>query len=124
MSKKVLTVGNCSFDQGNLSHMLQKQFGAEVGRATGASQALEALRAGQFDLVLVNRVFARDGGSGLDLIRQLKADPHLAATPVMLLSDYPEAQATAVAEGAQTGFGKSQLDSPAVRERLTPFLAD
>ena len=50
---------------------------------------MASLRAGEFDLVLVNRVLDADGSSGLDLIRAIKADPDLANVPVMLVSNSP-----------------------------------
>ncbi len=72
-------------------------------------QALTSLRAGEFDLVLVNRIFDGDGSKGIELIRAIKADPHLARTPVMLVSNYAEAQAEAKELGALPGFGKGDL---------------
>lgn len=72
-------------------------------------EALVSLRAGAFDLVLVNRVFDGDGTSGLALIGAIKADPELADVPVMLVSNYPEAQAEAKQLGALPGFGKGDL---------------
>jgi two-component system chemotaxis response regulator CheY len=72
--------------------------------------------------VLVNRQFARLGGLGVELIERMKADPQLAAIPVMLLSDYPDAQQEAVAAGADPGFGKSDLASDSTRQKLARFL--
>ena len=74
--------------------------------------------------MLVNRVLDLDGSSGLELIQRLKEDPEesLKATPVMLVSDYPEAQQMAVELGAEPGFGKSELQSPATLDRLRALL--
>ena len=48
---------------------------------------------------------AREAGlDGLALCRRLKADPKLARVPVMLVSNYPEVQAAAVAAGLAGGF--------------------
>ena len=82
-----------------------------------------SLRAGKFDLVLVNRKFDADNSDGLELIRQLKADAALAAVPVMLVTNYPEYQAEAVAAGALPGFGKAELRSPATKEKLVAVLS-
>lgn len=76
------------------------------------------LRQGAYDLVLVNRVLDEDSSSGLDLIRQLKADPALARIPVLLVSNYVDAQAQAVALGALRGFGKNDLGRPAARAAI------
>jgi hypothetical protein len=60
----------------------------------------------------------------MDLIRQMKTDPALQALPVMLVSDYEDAQAEAIAAGAAPGFGKSALYGPLVVERVRAFLTD
>src|SRR5262245_34230144 len=90
--KRVLSVGQCSFDHGNISRMLHTQFSAEVVPAAPAQEALGRLRQGPFALVLVNRVFDATGEGGLDFIRQLKSDRDLPEVPVMLVSNFPEAQ--------------------------------
>jgi len=123
MPKRVLDVGNCSLDHGSIRRLVEESFDAEVVRARRADDALRALRHGPFGLVLVNRQFARTAALGLDLIRQIKADPQLAAIPVMLLSNYADAQQEAVAAGAEPGFGKADLDDEETRQRLARFLA-
>jgi CheY-like chemotaxis protein len=119
---RVLDVGQCGYDHPRISALLRTHFGAEVVQAHSASEALDHLRKGPFDLVLVNRVFDRTSEEGLDLIRKLKADPKSSAVPVMLVSNFPESQAEAVAAGAVPGFGKAALDAPATRERLEKAL--
>ena len=44
------------------------------------------------------------------------------STPIMLVSNYPEAQSEAVAAGAVPGFGKATLRSSQAREHLMKFL--
>ena len=119
---QVLSVGNCSLDEAALAMALRQQFPVEVVAAGDAHDALLALRRRPFHLVLVNRLLHRDGSEGLELIRQIKADPELAATPVMLVSNYAEYQKRAVSEGAEPGFGKSDLRSNVFCERLAAFL--
>jgi len=106
---RILNVGQCGLDHGAISRHLKKSYGAEVTKAGSSGEALVSLRAGAFDLVLVNRVFDGDGSSGMALIRAIKADPELADVPVMLVSNYPEAQAEAGKLGALPGFGKGDL---------------
>jgi two-component system chemotaxis response regulator CheY len=116
---RVLSVGQCGFDHGKIARHMKQAFGAEVVAADTFPEALEALRGGPpFDLVLVNRVTDADGSRGLDLVRDLNGGP----TPVMLVSNYPEAQEQAVSLGALPGFGKSDLGLPAVHERLKRVL--
>ena len=106
---RVLDVGQCGFDHGSIARHLQTAYGAEVTAADSTNAALVSLRAGTFDLVLVNRVFDANGSPGLDLIRAIKADPALASIPVILVSNYPDAQAEAKQAGALPGFGKGDL---------------
>ena len=106
---RVLDVGQCGFDHGSIARHLKASYGAEVAAAGSAREALTSLRAGGFDLVLVNRVFDADGSRGVDLIRAIKADPALAQLPVMLVSNYAEAQAEAEGLGALPGFGKGEI---------------
>jgi two-component system chemotaxis response regulator CheY len=121
-ARRVLSVGQCGFDHGNIARLLQGAFDAEVVPAGSAPEALRLLRQQPVQLVLINRVFDRDGASGLDFIRELKRDENLRPIPVMLVSNLPEAQAEAVAAGAVPGFGKSALDEPRVREQLAGYL--
>ncbi len=120
-AKRVLSVGQCGADHGGVSHAL-RALGAEATPAATEAEALERLRREAFDLVLVNRVFDADGGSGLDLIRRIKADEALRATPVMLVSNYDDAQREAVEAGAEPGFGKASLGRPEMLDRVRPFL--
>jgi CheY-like chemotaxis protein len=123
MRKKILSVGNCSFDHGRLAHLMSQHFRAEVFSARHTEEAFQRLRSERFDLVLVNRVFHGNGQEGLEAIRSIKADPDLAATPVMLLSNFPEYQAQARAAGAELGFGKDQFHSLDSVESLRQVLA-
>ena len=58
----------------------------------------------------------------MDIIKSVKADPALAKTPVMLITNYENHQAVAIAAGAEPGFGKLSLNEPATIERLGKFL--
>ena len=120
--KRVLDVGQCSPDHWSIKHLVEGELGAQVVQAHSLEQSLELLRQQPFDLVLVNRKLDADYSDGLEIIRQIKADAELAKTPVMLVSNYPEYQDEAVAAGAEPGFGKAQLNSPATRKRLEAYL--
>jgi CheY-like chemotaxis protein len=119
---RVLSVGQCGLDHGNISRYFRQAFKAEVAGAETFEDAIEALRGGDFALVLVNRVTDADGSSGLELIRSLKADTELSTLPVMLVSNYADAQKQAQALGALPGFGKSELAMPHVQERIKTVL--
>jgi CheY-like chemotaxis protein len=121
--KRVLDVGQCGMDHGAISRLIERDFGAEVAQAHHLQDALAQLRAGGFDLVLVNRKLDADYSDGMEVIRQIKAEAALAATPVMLVSNFAEAQQQAVEAGAEPGFGKAELTAPSTRELLAKFLA-
>jgi two-component system chemotaxis response regulator CheY len=121
-TKRVLSVGQCGYDHGNISQAVQQAFGAEVIPADSAAEALQRLRQEEFALVLVNRVLDADGSSGLDLIRRIRHDSALAEVPVMLVSNYEDAQQEAAAVGAAPGFGKVAVGRPEMEVRLRPFL--
>lgn len=119
--KRVLSVGQCGADHASIGWLLRGEFGAEVVAADSADSAVAELRNGKYDLVLVNRVFDR-GGSGLDFITRLKEGDEFKAVPVMLVSNYEDAQQQATARGALPGFGKSALNEPATQQRLAEVL--
>ena len=109
-------------DHAAIRSLVARQFGASVTQTHGLADTLAVLRSGQFDLVTINRKLDADYSDGLEILRAIKADPQLAATPVMLVTNYPEHQQKAVEAGAELGFGKNELASPATRERLAKFL--
>ena len=119
----VLSVGQCGFDRTKIARHLEQAFGARVVGVENFDEALEALRRERFDLVLVNRVNDSDEAPGVDLIRSVKAEAGLAGVPMMLVSNFPEAQQEAEALGALPGFGKSDLASATTRTRLEAILS-
>jgi two-component system chemotaxis response regulator CheY len=73
---------------------------------------------------LINRKLDIDYSDGLEILTALKADPAYKSIPVMLVSNYADAQAEAVRAGAEPGFGKSQLSSIETVEKLRRFLEE
>ena len=122
MTKKVLSVGNCSFDDYLIGRLVSANFDAELTPVSLPDEAIEMLRSDGYDLVLVNRRLAVDSSDGVDVVNRVKSDPQLADRPVMLLSNFDEAQEAAVKAGAEPGFGKAQLDRPETVEKLARFL--
>jgi CheY-like chemotaxis protein len=121
---KVISLGQCGVDHGSISRLLKGSLGADVIGVHSFDEARERIRRGDAALVLVNRILDATGDSGLDFIRDLKSDPALASVPVMLVSNFAEAQQQAVAFGALPGFGKNALGRPetlrALRAALEP----
>jgi two-component system chemotaxis response regulator CheY len=119
---RILSVGQCAFDHNRIARHLEQSFGASVRGVSTFDEALDALRRERFDLLLVNRVNDADDAPGLELIRSVKQTAALAGLPVMLVSNYPNAQQEAQELGALPGFGKSELTSETTRKRLEAVL--
>jgi len=124
MTKRVLDVGQCSPDHATIREFLARHFDCEVQQAHGPGDALEQLKSGTFDLVLVNRKLDHDYSDGIDVIRAIKADAAVAGVPVMLVTNYAEHQDAAEAAGALRGFGKLEFDAPETREKLAAVLGN
>ncbi|HEY1067848.1 MAG TPA: response regulator [Pirellulales bacterium] len=122
MPKRVLDVGQCDPDHGTIRNYLSQHFDVLVDRAKLPAEALSKLRAGAYDLVLVNRKLDEDYSDGLEIIKSIKADPAIAAVPVMLVTNYPDQQDVAVSAGAIRGFGKLEYQKPETREKLAAVL--
>lgn len=110
MAMRILDVGQCGMDGPEIAKLLHERLGAKVDSAATADDAHQKLADNTYDIVLVNRVFASDGSSGLDLMEDFVREASPA--PVMLVSDRRDAQAAAVKKGAVRGFGKAELDDP------------
>ena len=123
MPKRVLDVGNCDYDHSQLQALIEGQFDAQLVRCHGADDALAELRLSPADLVIVNRLMDLDHSEGMEIIETIKGDPQLASTRCMLLTNHAEHQQTAVAAGAELGFGKKELTNSATREKLAKFLS-
>jgi CheY-like chemotaxis protein len=95
--------------------------GAQVVMVDDDQQLAELLKMG-VDLVLMNRElnYGFDESFGVDVIRRLRAaHPHVR---MMLVTNYPDVQADAIAAGALPGFGKRELGTPRVVDVLRAAL--
>lgn len=123
MKKIVLNVGQCHPDHGSISRLLTSHFDVDVVRANSHSETLQLVQEQSFDLILINRVLDADGSSGMELLSLLKSNAATSNVPVMLVSNYADAQAAAVATGAVSGFGKNSLNAAATLTELKKYLA-
>ena len=110
-------VGHCWADRIGLRSAVKRAVaGARIERA----QDFPALRShlGSGPVLLINRVLGGgfDTGSGVELIRLLAETGD--AEKAILISNHADAQDEAVAAGAQSGFGKSQLRDQATEQLL------
>ena len=122
MGKKVVLVGHCGPDSSYLRMAVSK---AESGIAVSMaddSHELKAALDGGADLLLLNRElgYGFDQALGVDVIKVFRnAYPN---TRFMLVSNYPDAQAAALAAGAMPGFGKREIGQPRVAQLIRDAL--
>lgn len=119
---RVLDVGQCTPDHANIARLLKQEFDAVVDRAKTTEQVTYMTGFYDYDLVLVNRILDADGSAGLTLIELMKSSDELRTVPVMLVSNFADAQAQAVQAGAIRGFGKDALGDPATIDLLAIHL--
>ena len=122
-SKRVALVGHCGPDSSFLRMAIRSAMRDEqVVMAVDDAELSRLLSVGVV-LLLLNREldFVFDVSKGLDLIRRIRQSHPAVRT--MLVSNYPDAQAAAVNEGALPGFGKREIGSPRVAELLRDALA-
>lgn len=124
MDKRVLSVGQCGPDHASISRFLSTNFRAAVDRADELDDTLDQLRSKSYDLVLINRKLDIDYSDGLRILQTLKADEAFREIPVMIVSNYADAQEAAVAAGAAYGFGKAELGHPDTVARVGAVLGD
>ncbi len=119
---RVLLVGHCGFDSGGLSRAMKRVAkDADVSRVNSDADLDQALASGDA-VLLVNRALDGrfDARTGVELIAELAGR---APRPrMMLISNYPDAQAAAEQAGALPGVGKSDLKSEQAQARLRVLL--
>ncbi len=123
MKRKVLDVGQCDADHYRISSTLTKYFDIEIQRAHSHDEALRLANTTSFDLVLINRLLDADGSSAMDVLHSIKSLPSAADIPVMVVSNFEDAQQTAIDAGAIQGFGKAALDTDETKSLLAEHLA-
>jgi len=124
MQKTIALVGHCGPDS---SYLRMAAMSAERGVAVVAAEDDESLKRildGGVNLLLINRVldFGFDETDGVSLIRKLR--PYYPNVNMMLISNYPDAQADARAAGAMAGFGKREIGSERAKQLLRDGLGE
>jgi DNA-binding NarL/FixJ family response regulator len=107
--KRVLIVDDHAIVRRGLRELLSDEFReAAFGEASDARQALELLRKKEWDVALLD--IALPGKSGLDLLKELKAE--WPALPVLVLSAHPEDQFAVRALKAGAGGYMTKESAP------------
>jgi len=118
MPKKVLLVGHCGPDGSYLRVAVRAASADAVVSCAGNNDELRRAITNGIDLLLINRNLDGDfeQADGIELIQSLRAsDPKV---KMMLITNFPEAQAAARAAGALAGFGKKDLGKPVAVEAI------
>ena len=118
MPKKIALVGHCGPDSSFLRIAVAKAERDALVLMVDDDSDLKRVLDDGVDLLLLNRQldYGFDDREGVALIRKLRT--LYPGVKTMLVSNYPEAQAAAVAEGALPGFGKREIGTPKVNELL------
>ena len=124
MAKKVALVGHCGPDSSFLRMAVSSADRSVQVLAADDSRELSRVLEQGVDLLLLNREmpYGFDDAEGVDLIRRLRAN--YPAVKTMLVSNYPDAQAAAIAAGAMPGFGKREIGTPRVAQVIRAALAE
>ena len=102
--------------------MLNQNFDVEIHRAHSHDEAVKMALDSSFDLILINRLLDADSSPGMDILNSLKTQPSTAETPVIVVSNYQDAQDAAVEAGAEAGFGKAVLNEDETKTILAKYL--
>ena len=122
MPKKIALVGHCGPDSSFLRIAVSKAERDAMVLSVDDDGDLKRVLDDGVDLLLFNRQldYGFDTHEGVALIRKIRSK--YPAVKAMLVSNYPDAQAAAVAEGALPGFGKREIGTPRVNELLREAL--
>lgn len=117
-------VGHCGADASYLRIAVTASApGSRVVVFHDEADLYTSLGAAELDLVLLNRRvdYGFEVTDGVELVRQIKA--RRPQQRVIMVSNFAETQAAAEAAGALPGFGKREIGSARVKERLAAALA-
>lgn len=124
MSQKiVLSIGQCCADHSSISRILSQNFQVEIINADTINEAFSLISGQTFSLILVNRIFDSNGESGLAFIEKY-CSKKISSTPIMLVSNFEEAQKEALNHGAVQGFGKNALTASDTLTKLKTHLGN
>lgn len=116
--QRVVLVVDDSLTTRMLEQSILESAGYEVDLATSGEQGLEKARARRYDLLLVD--VEMPGMDGFTVVEQIRADPKLAPTPVVLVTSRvaPADLARGKAAGANAHIAKGEFDQVDFLERI------
>lgn len=115
----ILDVCPCSLDHADMRKLIEKVCPASIEQVRTGAQAMKCIAALGYHLVLINRTL--DGPmDGLTLLAALRREAN--PPPAMLISNYADAQASALELGALPGFGRAQIHDSISVQRIARAL--
>ena len=84
MAKKILLIEDDPFLSSLLGNRLKKE-GFDLISAKSGNEAVKSLKANAADLVLLDLILPEK--SGFEVLEDIKSDPQVAKTPVMIISN-------------------------------------
>ena len=121
-SKVVALVGHCGPDSSFLRMAVTSAVpGTRVVMVDSEQDLSQALQEG-VDLLLLNRRldYGFEDDDGVEIVRRIKTQKP--DQRVMMVSNYPETQIAAESAGALPGFGKREIGSARVKDRIAAAL--
>jgi CheY-like chemotaxis protein len=122
MTKKVALVGHCGPDSSFLRMAVSSADRTLQIIMVDDSDDMSKVLSSGVDLLLLNRElgYGFDETMGVEVIRSLR--PKYPNVKMMLVSNYADAQAAALAAGAVSGFGKREIGTPRVAHLIREAL--
>lgn len=116
--RRVVLVIDDSLTTRMLEQSILESAGYEVDLATSGEQGLEKARARRYDLLLVD--VEMPGMDGFTFVEQIRADPHLARTPTVLVTSRASTEdlARGRAAGANAHIAKGEFDQLDFLDRI------
>ncbi len=111
-------------DDSDLQIIYQKKLthaGHEVFLATTGQEALLLVRSKKPDIILLD-VMLPGGQNGFDVLEQIKRDPNLSKTPILILTNLDTEQNTAMSIGASDYIIKANTSLDEMVEKVNKYL--
>jgi two-component system, chemotaxis family, chemotaxis protein CheY len=122
-SLRVLVVDDQASMRGLIRGYLRRLGFESIDEADSGNHALDLLGAKPFNLVISD--FNMDGGTGLDLLRGMRAHPVLKRTPVIMVTGNAEKNTvSAVVQAGVNGYVVKPVSLEALRARIVHILGE
>jgi two-component system, chemotaxis family, chemotaxis protein CheY len=120
---RVLVVDDQASMRGLIRGYLRRLGFESIDEAESGSQALTLLAGRPYNLVISD--FNMDGGTGLDLLKGMRAHPILKRVPVIMVTGNAEKETvTSVVQAGVNGYVVKPVSLEALKARIVKILGD